>query len=144
MPPAYFNCGDAAQDKERGVCRCQRWSREIYSAKKEIHHHQRTMLCEPRSFDHQYNSAEKHYAEAKQVLQAAEIRQAEYKLANQDIKQIELNRITKVSRLQRVDIKPTTLALPKSPQEPFPMFQTNPPSLPEIPRNTKRAKLHNG
>jgi hypothetical protein len=51
------------------------------------------MTVEPRSFDHQYNSAEKHYAEAKQVLQAAEIRQEEYKLANQDIKQIELNRV---------------------------------------------------
>jgi hypothetical protein len=93
MPPAYFNCGACRPSKRAGCCRCQRWSREIYSAKKEIHHHRRTMTVEPRSFDHQYNSAEKHYAEAKQVLQAAEIRQEEYKLANQDIKQIELNRV---------------------------------------------------
>jgi hypothetical protein len=85
--------GHAAQARERGVADARDGLERFIRQKKEIHHHRRTMTVEPRSFDHQYNSAEKHYAEAKQVLQAAEIRQEEYKLANQDIKQIELNRV---------------------------------------------------
>jgi hypothetical protein len=66
--------GMPPKTKRAGCCRCQRWSREILFGKKEVHHPSREI---PRSFDHNITRPRKHYSEAKQVLQAAEIKQAE-------------------------------------------------------------------